>query len=124
MYTLAGTVLIQSSRNFVRMVIFIKPRSGSQRGHVGSKTRLLGQIIEKHCVRSRGHSFEQKIMKLCQNVNSHKFRSSSKLGHVGPKTRSLNQIMEKLCVHSRVHSLIKRSRNFVKMLILISLGQY
>ena len=86
------------------MVIFIKSRSGSQLGNFGSKTRLLGQIIEKTCARSRGHSFEQKIMKLCQNVNSHKSRSSSKLGHVGPKTRSLSQIMEKLCVHSRVHS--------------------
>ena len=24
-------------------------------GHVGSKTRSLGQILEKPCVRSRGH---------------------------------------------------------------------
>ena len=40
-------------------------------GHVGSKTRSLGQILEKPCVHSRGHSFDLKVMKLCQNVNHH-----------------------------------------------------
>ena len=37
-------------------------------GHVGSKTRSLGQIVEKPCVRSRGHIFSRIIMKLGQNV--------------------------------------------------------
>ena len=37
-------------------------------GHVESKTRLLGQILEKSCVHSRGHIFGQIIMKLGQNV--------------------------------------------------------
>ena len=37
-------------------------------GHVRSKTRSLGQILEKHCVRSRGHIFSPIIMKLSQNV--------------------------------------------------------
>ena len=46
-------------------------RSNSKLGHVGSKTRSLGQIIEKPCVHSRGHSFDHKFMKLCQNVNHH-----------------------------------------------------
>ena len=40
-------------------------------GHVGSKTRSLGQILEKPCVSSRGHSFDLKFMKLCQKVNHH-----------------------------------------------------
>ena len=40
-------------------------------GHVGSKTRLLGQILEKHCVHSRVHSFDSKFMKLYQTVNDH-----------------------------------------------------
>ena len=44
-------------------------RSNSKLGHVGSKTRSLGQILEKPCVHSRGHSFDRKFMKLCQNVN-------------------------------------------------------
>ena len=38
-------------------------------GHVRSKTRSLGQILEKPSVPSRGHSFDLKFMKLCQNVN-------------------------------------------------------
>ena len=53
------------------------------------KSRQLGQILEKPCVRSRGHIFSQIIMKLCQNVCrdeiSDKFENRScggqKLGH-------------------------------------------
>ena len=71
MYILEGTVLIQSSCNYVRMLIIIISRSDSKLGHVWSKTRLLGQILEKPCVHSRRHSFDQKFMKLCQNVNYH-----------------------------------------------------
>ena len=37
-------------------------------GDVGSKIRSLGQILEKPCVRSRGHIFNPIIMKRCQNV--------------------------------------------------------
>ena len=47
MYTLEGTVVIQSSGNFVRIVILIIPRSSSKLGHDRSKTRLLDQILEK-----------------------------------------------------------------------------
>ena len=78
-------------------------RSRSKLGHVGSKTRSLGQILEKLCVHSRRHSFDPKVMKLCQIVNPHICRSNLKLGHVGSKTRSLGQILEKPCVHSRGH---------------------
>ena len=46
-------------------------RSNSKLGHVGSKTRSLGQILEKPCVHSIGHTFNHKFMKLCQNVNHH-----------------------------------------------------
>ena len=53
------------------MLIIITSRSSSKMGHVGSKTRSLGQIIEKPCVHSRGHSFDHKLMKICQNVNHH-----------------------------------------------------
>ena len=35
--------------------------------HVGSKTRSLGQIIEKPCEHSRGHIFGLIIMKHAQN---------------------------------------------------------
>ena len=37
-------------------------------GHVGSKTRSPGQILEKPCVRSRGHIFSRILMKVGQDV--------------------------------------------------------
>ena len=39
-YTLEGTVLIQSSRNFIRMLMIIISRSGLKLGHVGFKNYL------------------------------------------------------------------------------------
>ena len=77
------------------MVIPIKSRSSLNLDHVGSKTRSLGQILKKNCVHFKGHSFDPKFMKLCQNVNSYKSRSSSKLGHVWSKTGLLSQIIKK-----------------------------
>ena len=47
-YTLKCTVLIQTSQNFVRMIISIKSRSHLKLGHVGSKSRSQGQILENH----------------------------------------------------------------------------
>ena len=43
-------------------------RSSSKLGHVGLKTRSLGQILEKPPVRCRVHSFDSKLTKLYQNV--------------------------------------------------------
>ena len=51
--------------------MIIISRSSSKLGHVGSKTRSLGQILEKPCVHSRGHRFDSKVMKLYQNANDH-----------------------------------------------------
>ena len=42
----------------------MKSRTISKMGHLGSKTRSPGQILEKPCVRSRGHIFNLIIMKL------------------------------------------------------------
>ena len=53
------------------MLIIIMSRSSSKLGHVGSKTRSVGQILEKPCVHSRGHSFDLKFTKLYLNVNDH-----------------------------------------------------
>ena len=39
-----------------------------EKGHVGSKIRSLGQILEKPYVRFRGHIFSLIIIKLGQNV--------------------------------------------------------
>ena len=71
MNTLEGTVLIQSSLDFVRLLIISMARSSSKVGHVESNTRSLGQILEKPSVHSRGHSFDSKFTKLYQNVNDH-----------------------------------------------------
>ena len=43
-----------------------------EQGHVGSKTRSLGQILEKLCVHSRVPGFNPKFIRLCQNVNPYK----------------------------------------------------
>ena len=69
MYTLEGTVLIESSRNFIRILMIIISRSSLKLGHVGSKIRSLDQILEKPCVHSKRHSSDPKFMKLCQIVN-------------------------------------------------------
>ena len=80
------------------MLIIIMSRSDLKLGHVGLKTRSLGQILEKPCVHSRGHRFDHKFVKICQNVNFIRkliimiSRPSLKLGHGGSKTRSLDQI--------------------------------
>ena len=70
-FTLEGTYLIIKSGKCVRMLIIIMSRSGLKLGHVRSKTRSLGQILEKSCVHSGGHSFDSKVMKLYQNANDH-----------------------------------------------------
>ena len=57
-------------------------------GHVGSKTRSLGQILEKVCVLSLGHIFSPIIMKLCQNVCLDAVPDDLEMGHVGSKTKA------------------------------------
>ena len=49
---------------FVSMISW----TSSKTGHVGSKTRSLGQILEKPSVRSRGHIFSWILMKVGQDV--------------------------------------------------------
>ena len=44
--------------------MIIISRSSLKLGHVGSKTRSHGQILEKPCVHSRGHNFDAKFMKV------------------------------------------------------------
>ena len=91
MYTLEGTVVIQSSGKFVRMLILIISRSNSKLCHVRSKTRSLDQILEKLCVHSGVHSFVSNVMTFVRMLIIIISRSSLKLGHVGSKTRLLGQ---------------------------------
>ena len=65
--TLEATVLVQSSSNLLIMIILTISRSSSNMGHLGSKTRSVGQIMEKPCEHSRGHSFGPILIKVAQN---------------------------------------------------------
>ena len=65
--TIQATLCIQSSWKFVRMFVLMKSWSGSKMGHIGSKTRSVGQIIEKPCEHSSGHSFSPRLINLAQN---------------------------------------------------------
>ena len=81
----------------------MKSGRGLKIGHVGSKTRSLGQILEKPCVQARGHIFRSIIIKPSQNVYLEKFGMSWKMRHGRPKSWSLGQILEKLGVSCRGH---------------------
>ena len=52
----------------VRMFVLMKFLKSSKMGCVWSKSRSLGQILEKACVHSKGHIFHLIIMKLGQSV--------------------------------------------------------
>ena len=72
-------------------------------GHVGLKTRSLGQILEKPYVCSRGHIFSLIILKHGQNVCLDEISNDFENGLCQSKTRSLGQILEKPSVHCRGH---------------------
>ena len=97
------------------MFVSIKSRTSSKLGHVGPKIRSLGQILEKPCVRSRGHILSPILMKLGQNVCLDEISEEFEKDYVGSKTRSLGQILRKPCVRSRGHIfsliLMKLSQN-------------
>ena len=64
-------------------------------GHVGSKTRSLGQILENPCVCSRNQIFGPILMKLGQSFCLDEILYIFlKMGHVQSKTRSQGQINE------------------------------
>ena len=67
-YALEATVLVGYSWKLVRMFVSMKSRTSSKMGHVGSKTRSLGKILEKPCVRSRGHILNRILMEVGQDV--------------------------------------------------------
>ena len=89
------------------MLIIIISRSALKVGHVGSKTRSLGQILDKTFVYTlEGTVVIQTSRNFVRMLIIIIYGSSSKLGHVRSKARSLDQILEKLCVHSRVLSFV------------------
>ena len=72
----------------------------SKIGHVGSKPRPLGQILENPCVSSRGHIFSPILMNFCKNVCVDEILDQFEFVSCGSKTRSLGQILEKPCASS------------------------
>ena len=87
MNTLEATFLVQSSSNLLRMIILTISQSSSNIGHVGSKTRSVGQIIEKPCEHSRGHSFSPIIIKLAQNDHLDNISIKFEYGSSGVKNK-------------------------------------
>ena len=67
------------------MIVLMKSQTSSKIGHVRSKTRSLGQILEKPCVRSEGNIFSPIVMKLGQNVCLDKFSDENENGLCGVK---------------------------------------
>ena len=71
-------------------IIFIS-RSGSKLGHVGSKTRSLGQILDKTLYTLKSTVVIQCSGNFVRMLIIIISRSNLKLGHVGSKTRLLGQ---------------------------------
>ena len=71
--------------------------------HVWSISRSLGQILEKPCVRSRGHNFLPDNNEIWSECLPDEILNECKMHHVGSKSRSLGQILEKTCVGYRDH---------------------
>ena len=59
-------MLVQSSSNLLRMNILTVSGSNLNMGHVGSKSRSVGQIIKKTC-HSRCYSFGLIFIKFAKN---------------------------------------------------------
>ena len=72
-------------------------------GHVWSKTRSLGQILEKPCVRSGGHIFSPITMKLCQNVGLAEISDSFENESCRAKIQVNRSNFGKTCVRFRGH---------------------
>ena len=76
------------------MFFLMKSDTNLKMGHVASKTRSLGQILEKPCVCSRDQIFGPILMKLGEIFASMKSCTFFKLGHLRLKSESQGQIIE------------------------------
>ena len=87
------------------MLMIIISRSSSKLGHGGSKTRSLGQILEKKTLCTLKDTVliqsSWNFVRLLIIIISW---SGLKLGHVRSKTRSVCQILEKPSIPSRGQS--------------------
>ena len=80
----------------------MKSRTSWKRGHVGSKTRSLGQILEKKsCVLSRGYIFSQILMKLGENVCLDEISDKFENGSFQVKKYVTRSYQKNLCLQPR-----------------------
>ena len=91
LYVLEATFSVRYALNFVRMFALIKSWTSLKMCHFGSKTRSLGQILEKPCVHARGHIFSPILVKLGQTFCLDESWTSLEMGDVWSKTKSLGQ---------------------------------
>ena len=81
----------------------MKSRMSLKFGHLGSKTRSLGQILEKpyaHCIR---YVFSLILMKLGQNACLYEISDKLDIGPCGGLKLGLSQIFEEPIVCFRGH---------------------
>ena len=86
-----------------QIFVLMKSQKRLKMGHGGSNAKSLSQILEKPCVRSKGHIFSPILLNLIRIFALMKSWTSLIKGHVGSKTRSLGLILEKPCIRSRDH---------------------
>ena len=71
------------------------------------KTRSQGQMLEKPCVRTRGHIFSPKITRFGQIICLDEISDKLKMGHFWSKIRSLGQMLEEhVCSRGHIFSSI------------------
>ena len=85
------------------MFVYIKSQFLLKVGHLGSKTRSLGQILEKPCEQDRDHIFDPIFIKLGQNVCLHKTSVPFESGSSLVKNQVTRSNLKKPCKHSRGH---------------------
>ena len=77
----------------------MKSHSNLKMGHVKSKTRSLGLILENPCVRCKGHIFSLIIMKLSQNICHDEITDKLKNGSCLMKNKATRSDLRKtLCM--------------------------
>ena len=95
----------------------MKSRTILKMAYVGSKTRLLGQVLEKTLFTLYRPHFQFNNHETGSECFLDEISDEFELGHVGSKTRSQSQMLEKPCVHSTGHAfspiIMKLGQNFV-----------
>ena len=103
-YSLETTFVIQFLWNLVRMFVLTISRPSSNMGHVESKTRSPGQILENSCLHFIEATFVIRFwwnfVRMFVLAIS---RPSLNMGQVGLTSRSPGQILQNSCLHSRGH---------------------